>query len=247
MATTCDINTLEEMAADFSISLDDAASARLLEFLDLMLAKNEVLNLTAIRDRDKGIVLHLLDSLLFMKGAGADDAGVLQFKGSFVDMVCGGGFPGIPLALANPDLKGLLCDSVKKKVAAVDEFIDKLELGDRLSTSSERLEILPQVYGEKFDYAFARALAPLPVLIEYASPLLKRDGRLIVSKGVPDHEELRSGQQAAKLAGMQRIETMELELPGDYGRRTLLVYGKMGKPSVRLPRAVGYALKHPLA
>lgn len=252
MAVQHDVNTLVRMSGDQGLSLSDDVAVRLLDFLDLMLEKNAVINLTAIRDHDKGIVLHLLDSLLFAKGmqVACGDAGVpLDFSGSFIDMGCGAGFPGIPLALAYEGLSGVLCDSVKKKIAAVDEFVGTLGLGNRLETSTERLETLPlgSSYRSHFDFAFARALAPLPALIEYASPLLKKGGYLIVSKGTPDQDELDAGRRTAHVAGMRHIETMELELPDGYGHRTILVYGKMASPSVRLPRAVGYALKHPLA
>lgn len=257
MASSSDLSYLIEKAADLGITVSDEQAEQLLGFLDLMLAKNEVVNLTAIRDREKGVILHLLDSLLFMKGIGtiggaggyvpASFGRPASVHGSFIDMGCGAGFPGIPLALVNPGLHGVLCDSVKKKVAAVDEFIEALGLGDRLSTSSERLEALPLQTKTRFDCAFARALAPLPALIEYAAPLLKKGGRLVVSKGTPDQDELDAGQRVAKVAGMRHMQTVELELPDGYGHRTILIYGKIAMPSVRLPRPVGYALKHPLA
>ena len=252
MAVASDVASLVQMAEEQGIALTSEQASRLLAFLDLMLEKNAVINLTAIRDRGKGVVLHLLDSLLFMKGMelamGEGKTGA-SLEGAFIDMGCGGGFPGIPLALVNEGLNGVMCDSVKKKIAAVEEFIGALGLGERLDTSTERLELLPLMpaYKARFDYAFARALAPLPALVEYAAPLLRKGGHLIVSKGVPEQEELEAGLRAAKVAGMQHIGTMELELPEGYGHRTVLVYGKISSPSVRLPRAVGYALKHPLA
>lgn len=257
MAPSSDVSYLIETADALGIAVSEEQAGRLLDFLDMMLAKNEVINLTAIRDHEKGLVLHLLDSLLFMKGmeATATEGSYVPASfgtpvsptASFVDMGCGAGFPGIPLALVNPGLHGVLCDSVKKKIAAVDEFIEALDLKDRLSTSTERLEALPLQTKARFDCAFARALAPLPALIEYAAPLLKKGGRLIVSKGTPERDELEAGQRAAKVAGMRRIQAMELELPDGYGHRTILIYGKIAMPSVRLPRPVGYALRHPLA
>ena len=238
-----DSHNLMAMAQDYGIDVSESQSRCLLDFLGMMLRKNEVINLTAIRDYDKGIVLHLLDSLLFLKGI---EGHVKQPSYSFVDMGCGAGFPGIPVAIMSQEAKGMLCDSTKKKISAVREFVSLLGMEDRLTTYDGRLETLPLESTQRYDVAFARALAPLPALIEYATPLLNMGGVLVVSKGTPQRDELRAGSQTADLLGMKEVEKIELELPEGYGHRTILVYGKMDVSSVNLPRQVGFAVKHPL-
>lgn len=235
---------LQELCTSVGITIDDSRAYELVRYLDMVLHKNEVLNLTAIRDWDKALVLHLVDSLTLLDEFCAQDAKT-QLR-PYLDMGCGAGFPGIPLALARPDRHGVLCDSVKKKVRAVDEFIEALGLSDRLETSSERLEVLGANHMRSFGCVVARAVAPLAVLIEYAAPLLAKKGWLVVSKGMPDVDEMNAGSKTAELCGLELLSQRMVELPCDRGQRTILTYAKVGEPTVKLPRAVGMATKVPL-
>lgn len=229
--------------AGIDISMDIALNE--VHYLAMVLERNKSLNLTAIRDWDKALVLHLVDSLTLLPEFMAQPQGIKDRM--FLDMGCGAGMPGIPLALVCPERKGMLCDSVKKKVAAVESFINELGLDNRLITSAERLEVLGTNRGRSFGCIVARAVASLPVLIEYAAPLLAKQGYLIVSKGVPTPEEMYSGASAAKICGLEIVSERTLDLPRDYGRRTIITLQKASEPSIRLPRAVGAATKQPLA
>ena len=220
-------------------------SRRLIRYLDLVLEKNKVLNLTAVREWDKALVLHLVDSLTLLEEFDKQPQGLKNRL--FLDMGCGAGFPGIPLALARPERRGMLCDSVKKKIKAVDEFIAALGLGEQLQTSSERLETLGMTHRRSCGCVVARAVGSLPVLIEYATPILSRRGRLVVSKGVPEESELEAGLEAAELCGLELMSQRLFDLPQGYGQRTVLTYEKVAEPTVVLPRAVGAAHKQPLA
>ena len=168
------------------------------------------------------------------------------FRGAVLDMGTGGGFPGIPLALAT-DRCFTLLDSVGKKVKAVSSFIDVLGLSQRCSATQERVEAFGASHSVRFAVVTARAMASLPVLVEYAAPILIPGGHLIVSKGNPENDEIISGDIAAKFCGLSRIETSEFDLPRGLGHRTFLIYKKTSKPSIKLPRAVGVARKTPLA
>ena len=142
-------------------------------------------------------------------------------SGAVLDMGTGGGFPGIPLAL--------------------------LGLSQRCSATQERVEAFGASHSARFAVVTARAMASLPVLVEYAAPILIPGGYLIVSKGNPENDEIISGDIAAKICGLSRIETSEFDLPRGLGHRTFLIYKKTSKPSIKLPRAVGVARKTPLA
>ena len=165
----------------------------------------------------------------------------------FLDMGAGAGLPGIPLTIATLNTTGVLCDSVKKKMTAVEGFIPALNLGDRLSTTSVRLEELGNTQRGVFGCVTARALASLPVLVEYATPLLAKGGSFIAIKGKPEPEEIKAGSKAAQLCGLSVVSTRTIELPGDAGERTIIVYEKVKETGLALPRAVGEASKHPLA
>jgi len=236
---------LLELCEEADIEVDPQAAEKLVTYLSLVLKKNEVLNLTAIREWDKALILHLVDSLTLLVEFDEQPRGQ-QLK-PFLDMGCGAGFPGIPLAIMRPERKGVMCDSVKKKIKAVEEFIAELGLQEQLSTTTERLEVFGANHRRAFGCITARAVAPLPVLIEYAAPLLGKNGRLVVSKGVPTEEEFMSGVQAAELCGLQILSQRFLDLPRDLGQRTIIVYEKVDEPLVQLPRPIGAASKEPLA
>ena len=165
--------------------------------------------------------------------------------GLYGDLGSGGGFPGVPLALAT-GRKTLLVDSVKKKMAIVQSALDDLSLSEQISTSSERIEDLPLEYKEKFAVLTARALSKLVSLIELASPLLKKGGRLVCYKAQLSSEELDEALAVQDLVGMRMISQREICLSDGETMRTIVVFEKIGKPRIKLPRRIGLAQKQPL-
>ena len=207
--------------------------------LDLVLSYNERLNLTRITDPVDAAYLHVADSLLLQTSVDAAPHGVL------LDIGTGGGFPGLPLAIVT-GRKAVLADSVRKKVAAVDEFVRELGLERRVTTEAARVEELARRRRGNFAVVTARAVAQSNVLVEYASPLLRRGGRLVVAKARPTREELDAADRAARLCGMKRVSRETFELPGERGHRETIVYERVGNPSIKLPRNTGMAQHHPL-
>lgn len=229
-------------AESFGLTLTDHQVDLLLRHLDLVLEKNRVLNLTRIVDPSDAVTKHLVDSLLFTLTLERIDCP----RGAFLDLGTGAGFPGIPFGVTT-QRPGLLIDSVSKKVNAVQEFIDKLGLSDKLSPKAIRVEELGNERRGQFSCVTARAVAQLNVLIEYASPLLRRDGILIASKGPLGDEELSDAAYASEVCGMELVSREILELPRDAGHREVVTFRKVSRPSITLPRAVGMAKKHPLS
>lgn len=234
------LTELKSLAEDFGLTVSDEVLNGCLKHLYLVLQANKTMNLTRILDLHDALVLHILDSLTFLPYIEESPIGAV------LDMGTGGGFPGIPLALAT-DRSFTLLDSVGKKVKAVSSFIDELRLSQRCAATQQRVEAFGASHSGRFAVITARAMASLPVLVEYASPILMRDGHLIVSKGNPEDDEIVSGDAAAKICGLSRIATAEFDLPRDLGHRTFLVFKKTSKPSIKLPRAIGVARKTPLA
>ena len=236
---------ISQLAAEYGLEVDEEQQELLERYLDIMLRKNEEINLTSIKDYNQGIILHILDSLLYNRVINI----YLENHNSLyvLDMGCGAGMPGIPLAIANQAITGVLCDATKKKVDAVEGFLNQLKLTNRLSAVQSRIEDLPRIYGDQFELVVARALSSLPVLLEYASPLLMKNGLLIVSKGRPESSEIVSGIRAAKLVGMEQIGKEVFELPYDMGHREFYIYEKVGRSKVKLPRRAGMATTNPLA
>ena len=228
---------LMEMAGTFGLKVTEGQTEKLLHHLQLVLDTNKVLNLTAIDNLDDAVILHTIDSLLFLPFL--DDAD------RFVDIGTGGGFPGIPLAICSSS-HGTLIDSVKKKTVAVNSFIESLGLPNTCECLDVRAEELAQQHPEEYSCVVARAVAPTNVLIEYATPLLSKGGRLIVSKGRPDQIEEDEAARAAEICGMSIVSRETFDLPESKGTRTITVIRKDGEATVKLPRRPGMATKRPL-
>lgn len=218
---------------------EDQTMSLMQRYLDSILEANKVTNLTRITDGEQARLLHIEDSLVGLPEVNEAPTGL------YGDLGSGGGFPGVPLALAT-GRKTLLVDSVKKKMAIVQSALDDLSLSEQISTSSERIEDLPLEYKEKFAVLTARALSKLVSLIELASPLLKNGGRLVCYKAQLSSEELEEALAVQDLVGMKMISQREICLSDGETTRTIVVFEKIGKPRIKLPRRIGLAQKQPL-
>lgn len=218
---------------------EDQTMSLMQRYLDSILEANKVTNLTHITDGEQARLLHIEDSLVGLPEVNEAPTGL------YGDLGSGGGFPGVPLALAT-GRKTLLVDSVKKKMAIVQSALDDLSLSEQISTSSERIEDLPLEYKEKFAVLTARALSKLVSLIELASPLLKNGGRLVCYKAQLSSEELEEALAVQDLVGMKMISQREICLSDGETTRTIVVFEKIGKSRIKLPRRIGLAQKQPL-
>lgn len=176
----------------------------------LLEAKNKVLNLTRIKPDDY-VALHFLDSLLGAKFLG---------RGKVLDVGTGAGFPGLPLAIALPQLSFILIDGTNKKVAAVAEFASALELKN-VTTRHARAEGLPKL-GEKYDVILTRAVAPLSKLVPLVAPLLTQHGLALAYKGPELRGELDAAQPILKSHGLRVNEIFETTIPGTDINRALV-------------------------
>lgn len=239
------LKQLLAMSDAFGIKLGLREASMAVRHLQLMLEKNECVNLTAIKEPEKALVLHSLDSLLFLKVLQSHN--LLQDENhKLLDMGTGGGFPGLTLACCLPCQVTLL-DSVGKKVKACSEFAENLLLSDRVQCVHGRLEEYAKAIRGSQDVVVARALAPLDVLLEYAEPYLKRNGYLVFGKGKPDAEELSRAEYVSTLLGYSNVSRETFELPYDMGHREIFVYQKTSRSKVKLPRKNGEARNNPLA
>jgi 16S rRNA (guanine527-N7)-methyltransferase len=208
-------------------------------YLDGILEANKTTNLTRITSPEAARVLHIEDSLI-----GLDELNKAP-EGLYGDLGSGGGFPGVPLAIAT-GRETILVDSVKKKMNIVQGVIDSLDEVSCITTSSERIEDLARQYPEKFSVLTARALSRLNSLLELASPLLKQGGQLICYKAQLSGEELNEALALEKLLGMKLVSKREVILSDNESKRTILVFEKISHPRIALPRRVGLAQKQPL-
>jgi 16S rRNA (guanine527-N7)-methyltransferase len=150
---------------------------RLAFFASLVIEKNNDINLVSRADLDNLIERHVFISAYITKF-------LPDRVTKFIDIGTGGGFPGIPIAIMRPDLKGVLVDSTSKKIDAVKEFVDKLKLSNIVAENFrvESDEFI-QKYKEQYDLIISRATVPLIILIRYALPLVKEKSYVISVKG----------------------------------------------------------------
>jgi len=165
---------------------------RLAYFAQLVAEKNKKLNLISKRDIDSIIEKHVFISAYITK--------FLPDKISkFIDIGTGGGFPGIPMAIMRPDIRGVLADSTSKKVDAVQQFIDKLKLSNVIAENHrvESEEFISR-HGNSFDLVVSRATVPLIILFRYSIPLIKDKAYLMVMKGGDLTEEFKKAEMKYK-------------------------------------------------
>ena len=205
-------------------------------YLNKVLKANESINLTRVTDVQQAILLHLEDSLAVCE----------EFReapdGMYVDLGSGGGFPGVPLALAF-NRKALLVDSVKKKMTVVEDILKEMKLDNLIKTCSLRAEELALEQPEAFSVITARALTSLPSLMELASPLLKKGGVLIALKSKEENEF--DNIQLENKLGLRKIKERFYYLSDQETYRVVYVFEKYKEPEVKLPRRPGMAQKRP--
>jgi 16S rRNA (guanine527-N7)-methyltransferase len=198
---------LAQGIAEAGLPIDEQKQQKLLAYLTLMQKWNKVHNLTAVRDADEMVVLHLLDSLV-----------VLPFIDgkALLDVGSGAGLPGIPLAICLPDLKVTVIDSNNKKVSFMRQA--KAELGiENLEVLGGRVEeIAPN---HKFDMVISRAFSDLDLFISLTHQLCDAQGKWLAMKGVYPEAEL---AELEKNTGITASKIEELKVPGLAAQRHLV-------------------------
>nr|MBQ4320170.1 16S rRNA (guanine(527)-N(7))-methyltransferase RsmG [Clostridia bacterium] len=156
--------TLRAGLPALDLNLTDAKIAQFVHYGELLLEKNKVMNLTAIREPEKVATLHFLDCLNVLKTADFKEKKV-------VDVGCGAGFPGLPLKIAEPGIRLTLLDSLQKRVFWLrDELLP--QLGIEANCVAGRAEEYAADHREEFDIATSRAVARLNMLAELCLPLV---------------------------------------------------------------------------
>jgi 16S rRNA (guanine527-N7)-methyltransferase len=222
--------------------LEPSQLAALSAYADL-LAGYEYANVIGTRDPSKIVAEHLTDSLscLLIRP--------LWSSRSVIDVGTGGGLPGVPLAISRPDLRVTLLEATERKVRFLDYTRKRLRLRN-LDLIQGRAEDQgrKEAYRETFDLAVARALAELPVVVEYCAPLVQVGGEIVAMKGRLTEEELSRGVAASRELGLEIREVREVKYRAELPQkeRRLVVFEKILATPERFPRRAGQAKKRPL-
>jgi len=229
----------------YNIELEKDELEKFEKFLKIFKEKNSQINLSAIREEQDIIEKHFIDSIIlntfmdFEENALPDSAEV-----EVADMWTGWWFPLIPLAIVNPNVNFSWIDSVGKKLKAVEEFAEKLNLKN-IKTINWRAEELWQnpKYRESFDFVVSRATAYFPTLLEFVIPLLKVWGIFIAYK-LDDKEELKSAKKALSRLSAKIFKIKNYEIL--WQKRTLVFIEKMHPTHKKYPRKIWIPLKDPI-
>ena len=207
----------------------------------LLLAWNERIALTAIREPRQIRIRHFLDALSCAAATGPLDGQRL------IDVGSGAGLPGLPLKLLYPGLRLTLVDSVAKKARFLELVAAELGLGD-VVVIADRAETLGQdaAHREGYDWAVARAVAELPVLAELLLPLCRVGGRVLAQKGESAADELAAAGPAIAALGGGAAQLIPVRLPETEATHYLVTIDKAAPTDPRYPRRVGVPAKRPL-
>ena len=252
---------LKKLLEQSHIMLSDQQISRLVTFYEMLTETSKVMNLTTITEYSEVCRKHFLDSLslafLFEDNITLSE-GLLQMTGkqkgqpiSLIDVGCGAGFPGMVLAIAFPDLKVTLLDSLNKRVGFLRSVIEKLALANCVAVHARAEELAKnKEHRACYDIAVSRAVANLSTLSEYCLPFVKQDGLFIAYKSARIKEEAPAAEHAIGILGGRFEREKEFYLPAglqdfeDY--RNLYVIRKVKQTPGKYPRKAGTPAKEPL-
>ena len=223
------------------VTLDQKQMERFELYYEMLIEKNKVMNLTAITEPEEVIDKHFVDSLAINK--------IVDLKNvkSVIDIGTGAGFPGIPLAIMNPQTSFVLLDSLNKRINFLNEVCNLCNLSNVITIHGRAEEISrKEEYREKFDYVVSRAVANMSTLLEYCTPFLKVGGQFISYKSGKVEEELSGAQNAMKILGCKLNISIDFQLPNTDMDRKFVIYDKINKCAKKYPRQGGKPRKEPL-
>ncbi len=217
------------------LALSEETQQTLCAFGAAMVKQNEVMNLTAITEPEAVAKLHLLDSLTVLTAA--------ELSGkTVIDVGCGAGFPGVPLAIACPETKITLLDSLGKRMKWLEEVLPQLGISAECVTA--RAEEAVAQRRESYDFATSRAVARLNILLELTAPYVKIGGAVLAMKGSAAREELDEAKNAIRKLGL-KLETIH-DFDFDGATHSVIVLRKVAHTPAQYPRRFAKIKQMPL-
>ena len=237
------ISTLIQECKKQNIELDESKAKALKEYKELLVEWNEKMNLTAITEDYEVIVKHFVDCL--------ECTHLITNEKKIIDVGTGAGFPGMPLAIYYPQIEFTLLDGLNKRLIFLEEVVNKLGLKNVKIVHARAEEAARnEEYFESFDAVVSRAVANLPVLLEYTSPYVKVNGKCIVTKGDNAKEELNLAKNAMNILKLKNIENKEYKysytIDNEEYNRTIFYIEKVGNTPNKYPRNYGQIKKKAL-
>lgn len=227
--------TLLQGLPELKLALSEEQTDTLCAFGAAVVRQNQVMNLTAITEPAQVAKLHLLDSLSVLSA--------LDLRGKkLIDVGCGAGFPGVPLAIACPEAQVTLLDSLGKRITWLKEILP--QLGIQAECVTARAEEAVVSCRESYDIATSRAVARLNILLELLAPYVKVGGAVVALKGSAAKEELGECGDAIKKLGLR--QEAFLEFPVDGASHAVIVLRKVSPTPKAYPRRYAKIKQSPL-
>ena len=229
------LETLSAGLPSLGLELPLSTREKLCAFGRAMVKQNEVMNLTGITEDAPVAKRHLLDSLTV--------AACVDLTGkALIDVGCGAGFPGVPLAIACPDTRVTLLDSLGKRMKWLEQVLP--QLGVEADCITARAEDAVASCRESYDVATSRAVARLNILLELTAPYVKVGGYVVALKGSAAKEELAEAQNAIKKLGLQLVQLREFSIDG--ASHGVIVLQKIAPTPKAYPRRFAKIKQAPL-
>ena len=232
------IDEFIESLRKLNINITSRQLEQLEEYYNLLVEWNEKINLTRITLKDDVYLKHFYDSATIVKVID------LNKIDNFCDFGTGAGFPGIVIKILFPSLNVTLVDSLNKRINFLNIVIEKLKL-EKIVAIHSRIEDFARTHREKFDLVTARAVASLPVLLEYATGIIKKDKYFVAMKASID-EELEQSINAQKILKIKLIDKNSFLLPKENSVRNILLFQKQERTNLKYPRNPSEIKKKPL-
>ena len=225
---------LSELPA-LGLTLGGETVDKLCAFGAAVVEQNAVMNLTAITEPAAVARLHLLDSLTVLTAA--------DLKGkSLIDVGCGAGFPGVPVAIAGEAVKVTLLDSLGKRMSWLETILP--QLGVQANCITARAEEAVADHREKFDYATSRAVARLNILLELTAPYVRIGGAVLALKGAAARQELDEAKNAVGKLGLMVEDIKDFTIDG--ATHSIIILRKIAKTPPQFPRRYAKIKQSPL-
>lgn len=229
------LQTLRQELPQLGLDLPDHRLETLCAFGAAVVKQNEVMNLTAITEPAAVAKLHLLDSLTVLTAE--------NLKGKqIIDVGCGAGFPGVPVAIGCPEAHVTLLDSLGKRVKWLEEILPTLGIQARCITA--RAEEAAATHREKYDFATSRAVARLNILLELTAPFVQVGGAVLAMKGSAAREELEEAKNAIRRLGLKTEKVLDFTIDGAI--HSVIVLRKIAPTPAQYPRRYAKIKQSPL-
>lgn len=236
------LDSFKQALEELEIQLSEKQINQFIQYYELLVEWNKVMNLTGITEWEEVVQKHFVDSLTLIHAVDLTES----YK--VLDLGTGAGFPGIPLKIAFPHLEIVLLDSLNKRIKFLNEVIAQLGLTGITAYHGRAEEFAKKSeYREQFDLVVSRAVANLSTLSEYCIPYVKIGGYFVSYKSGDVQEELEKSEKAIDILGGCLEDVEEFILPQSDISRTLVVIEKEQSTKKKYPRMGGKPSKEPLS